>query len=229
MLSKASWESDPNQIGALGAYAWLNAPPEKFNAMIAGLAPEKLSPALESRLAELASSVDAETLGLGAYDPLGLMDAAKAGVDPALMRGGATSEFSSADEAFRVLYVDPASTPETYRDTAAWLDLVRKEITEPWQKAHPEFADAKLAFTGSPAFRAEISMGMESDMNQSIGGITIIVGFLFWLLHRTLKPLLLLMLSLLCSMLLTLGIAVAVVWLAECHEHGICGHSHGHD
>ena len=40
--------------------------------------------------------------------------------------------------------------------------------------AHPEFAEAKLGFTGSPAFRAEISMGMETDMNQSIGGITII-------------------------------------------------------
>ncbi len=207
VLSKPSWESDPNQIGALGAYAWLNAPPEKFNAMAAGLEPAQLRPALEKRLAELASSIDAETLGLGAYDPLALMDAAKSGVDPALMRGGATNEFSSADGFFRVLYVDPVSTPETYRDTNNWLQRVRQEITEPWQKAHPEFAEAKLAFTGSPAFRAEISMGMETDMNQSIGGITIIVGFLFWLLHRTLKPLLLLMLSLLSAMLLTLGIA----------------------
>ncbi len=207
VLTKPSWEADPSQIGALGAYAWLNAPPEKFAGMVTSLEPAALRPALERRLADLASSLDAEALGLGAYDPLGLMEAAKAGVDPALMRGGATNEFSSADGQFRVLYVDPISVPETYRDTDEWLQRVRQEITDVWQKQHPEFATAKLAFTGSPVFRAEISMGMERDMNQSIGGITIIVGFLFWLLHRTLKPLLLLMLSLLSAMLLTLGIA----------------------
>ncbi len=207
VLTKPSWEADPQQIGALGAYAWVNAPPEKFTAMRESLAPELLRPVLEKNLAELASALDAETIGLGAYDPLGLMGAAKDGVDPALLRGGATSEFSSADGKFRVLYVDPVTLPSSYRETAAWIDRVRTEGLAPWQAAHPEWSTATFGVTGSPAFRAEISMGMESDMNQSIGGITFIVGFLFWLLHRTLKPLLLLMLSLLCAMLLTLGLA----------------------
>ena len=34
----------------------------------------------------------------------------------------------------------------------------------------------RLALTGDPAFRAEISTGMEKDMSQSVGGITFIVA-----------------------------------------------------
>lgn len=207
VITKPSWESDPTQLGSLGAYGWLNAPPEKFNDLVRSLAPEQLRPALEAKLADLAISVDNEALALGAYDPLGLMSAAKAGVDPAMLRSGSTSEFSSEDGTFRVLYVDPAAIPGSYRETHDWLQAVRNDIVKSWQTAHPEFSAAKISFTGSPSFRSEISMGMEEDMNQSIGGITLIVGFLFWLLHRTIKPLVLLMLSLLASMLLTLGIA----------------------
>jgi predicted exporter len=47
-------------------------------------------------------------------------------------------------------------------------------------------------------------------MRQSIGAVTFIVGFLFWLLHRRMKPLFWLLLAILCANLLTLGTAGAI-------------------
>lgn len=205
--TKPIWESDPQVIASLAAYSWLNAPPDQVAALEAGLAPEKLKPMLESRLQDLATAVDEEAIGLGAYDPLGLLAQVKRGLDPNMMRSGGGSEYSSADGTFRVIYADPSSKPGSYQETDAWLKKVRTEVVDTWQQKEPKFAGIKVGFTGAPAFRAEIATGMEADMSQSVGGITFIVGFLFWLLHRTMKPLLLLMLSLFSAGLLTLGVA----------------------
>jgi predicted exporter len=76
-----------------------------------------------------------------------------------------------------------------------------------WQRAKPETAGLTIGFTGSPAFEAEIGTGMERDMSQSISGISVLVGALFWLLHRRLQPLLLLLLAMLVAGVLTLGVA----------------------
>jgi predicted exporter len=57
---------------------------------------------------------------------------------------------------------------------------------------------------------SRVATGMEGDMRQSIGAVTFLVGFLFWLLHRSVKPLLWLLLAILCANMLTLGTAGAI-------------------
>lgn len=206
VIAQPTWESDAGQISSLAAYAWLNAPPERVAALRNKLASADLQQHLEEKINSLATEIDGMALTLGAYDPLGLLEAAKSGLDSNLERNGA-GEFGSKDGKFRLLTVDAVSPLHSYRDATTWIRDIRSRIVEPWHQQLPDSKTITLGITGSPAFRAEISTAMEEDMSQSIGGITFIVGFLFWLLHRTIRPLFLLLASMLVSGLITLGIA----------------------
>ena len=204
--SKAAWESHPEQFSSLAAYVLRNAPPERLKKLEESLSPSKIADTLQAKLEKLATSMDTAEVMLGANDPLSLVDTAKAGIDPSLMTQAGGNEFASADGTFRVLYVDAANSVKSYRASADWLQKV-KEVVTAWQSSQPDATKSKVAYTGTPAFQAEIGTGMESDMSQSISGITFVVGFLFWLLHRSIRPLLLIMLSLIGAGLMTLGVA----------------------
>ncbi len=206
---RPAWESDPQEFAEMAAYAWWNAPPGRTEALTRRLSSGQITGEMDRLLEKLATSTDGQDIALGSYDPLGLTSMLMAGLDPSALQssGGGASEFSSGDGTFRLIYLDPAHPAPGYRETHAWLTALRADLDGPWRAEHPEFAPVRLGLTGEPAFRAEIATGMESDMKQSIGGITFIVGFLFWLLHRTLKPLLLLMAAILCANLLALGVA----------------------
>ncbi len=64
-----------------------------------------------------------------------------------------------------------------------------------------------LGYTGSPAFVAEISGGMEHDMTSSVGITSLIIAALFWLFHRRLLPMiwLLFLLAVILACTLALG------------------------
>ncbi|MGV3663319.1 MAG: MMPL family transporter [Prosthecobacter sp.] len=210
--SQSLLQSDPAIIAEVVAYLWLNAPPQEVARLEAALAPASL-PALLAKAKESAgASLDLQSATLSGYDPLGLARGALqllgGGGDVSGMMG---DEFSSADGTLRLLFVTPPGEAlADYRAANAWLTRIKQEVREKWLPAQGELPGVKIGFTGDPAFQAEIATGMESDMRQGIGVVTFIVGFLFWLLHRSVKPLFWLLLAILCANLLTLGTAGAV-------------------
>lgn len=210
--SQSLLQSDPAIIAEVVAYLWLNAPPQEVAKFVSSLDAAGL-PALLAKAKETAgASMDLQSATLTGYDPLGLARGAlqllSGGADMSRMMG---DEFSSADGTLRLLFVTPPGKAlADYRAANAWLTEIKQEVREKWLPAQGGLPGVKIGFTGDPAFQAEIATGMESDMRQSIGAVTFIVGFLFWLLHRSVKPLFWLLLAILCANLLTLGTAGAV-------------------
>lgn len=210
--SQSLLQSDPAIIAEVVAYLWLNAPPQEVAKFVSSLDAAGL-PALLAKAKETAgASIDLQSATLSGYDPLGLARGAlqllSGGADMSSMMG---DEFSSADGTLRLLFVTPPGKAlADYRAANAWLTEIKKEVREKWLPEQGELPGVKIGFTGDPAFQAEIATGMESDMRQGIGAVTFIVGFLFWLLHRSVKPLFWLLLAILCANLLTLGTAGAV-------------------
>ena len=207
--SKSLLQSDPAIIAEVVAYLWLNAPPQEIAKLTASL-DAALLPALLTKAKETAgTSLDLQNATMSGYDPLGLARGAMQ-----LLSGGAdmssmmSDEFSSADGTLRLLFVTPPGKAlADYRAANTWLTQIKSEVREHWLPQQGELTGVKIGFTGDPAFQAEIATGMEGDMRQSIGAVTFIVGFLFWLLHRSVKPLFWLLLAILCANLITLGTA----------------------
>lgn len=210
--SQSLLQSDPEIIAEVVAYLWLNAPPPEVAKLVASLDPATLPGVLTKAKESAGASIDLQSATLSGYDPLGLARGAlnllSGGSD---MSGVMGDEFSNADGTLRLLYVTPPGKAlADYRAANAWLTQVKHEVREVWLAQQEELKGVKIGFTGDPAFQAEIATGMEGDMRQSIGAVTFIVGFLFWLLHRSVKPLFWLLLAILCANLITLGTAGAI-------------------
>lgn len=196
------------ELAGMVAYALLNAPPDRVRALTGKLSGDGAQQTATAMLEELTTSQDSQIMSAGAYDPLGLTGPLFEAADPNLLGAtGAGNGYRSSDGTFQLVFAEPLMTTSDYHLVQEWLDRMRQEGIAAWRAAHPGFARVAVAFTGEPAFRAEVATGMEEDMSQSVGGITLIVGFLFWLLHRTIKPLILIMIGLFMTNLLTLGAA----------------------
>jgi len=199
------WRTAPGGLVDLTAYSWLNAPPERVRALEAALAPERLDAGLRARLATISEALDPLSATLGSRDPLGLGAVLAESLDAgAGLNGG--DGFATGDGAYHLLKVRTGRDLHGYRETAQWLDQVRAVVAG-WQRSQPAAAAVQVRYTGSPAFEAEIGAGMESDMGQSVSAITLVVALLFWLLHRSIRMLLYLLLAMLATGLLTLGVA----------------------
>jgi predicted exporter len=203
--AEPAWRTAPAGWVELTANAWLNAPPERVLQLEASLAPARLDALLQARLGTISESLDPMAAALDSRDPLGmgavLTETLNLGAEP-----GGGDGFATEDGTFHLIKVKAGRTLHGYREISQWLDQVRA-LVNAWQHAQPAAAAVRIAYTGSPAFEAEIGSGMESDMSQSVSGITLVVGFLFWLLHRRIRPLLYLLLAMLVTGLLTLGVA----------------------
>ncbi len=198
---KPSWESHPEDMLEMVAYSWLNAPPDKVKALQASLSPTEIGKTLKQRVDRLASSMDPMAVAIESNDVLGLTQAMRAGLDSATMESLSGGGFANEDGTFRVLYVDAAKPMTGYREISNWLDQIKAAVTAVVKPG------VQIGYTGSPAFQAEIGSGMEGDMQQSVSGITFVVAFLFWLLHRRLKPLFFILLAMLATGFITLGVA----------------------
>lgn len=199
-----AWRAEPQGMAELAAHAWLNAPPEKVLGLEAALATDQIDALLRGRLETISGTFNPLTAAVASRDPLGLGAILAPASEIDAMAGGG-DEFASSDGAFHVIKVEAPPEVEGYRGFASWLTKVRAVVAA-WQEKEGS-QDVKVAYTGSPAFEAEIGMGMERDMNQSVSGISFLVGLLFWLLHRRIQPLIYLMLAILATGMLTLGVA----------------------
>lgn len=206
------WEEQPADLAENLAWQWLQRDPAEFLRLEERLRPAELSSVLGEALQQLASSLDPEELVRTGYDPLGLsrLDGGDRG---RWNRDAAQSLFSDSSGTFRVIQVEPATEEGDYRKTARWLADVRataagalRELGESEGKGEGAAGRIHLGYTGGPAFRAEISAGMESDLRQSILSTVVLIAGLFWAAHRTWRPLGWLIVALLLTLVLTLGL-----------------------
>jgi predicted RND superfamily exporter protein len=205
------WETHPGELAELAAYLLLNAPPDKVQAAVERVAPDRTAQTLQETLERLAETVSpAEVMRLG-YDPLRFSEALE-GLEKAA--AGAPGEFSSADGMFRVLYLDAAPKFKDYRDTIRWVNEVRAVAAQA-----NTVPGATLGFTGEPVFLAEISQGMEADMKTSGVVALAIIAAIFWLCYRRLRPLAALVAMLLLTFVLSL--AAAGLFLSDLTVMGV--------
>ena len=200
------WMTDPAALVTLASHALLNAPPADLAALANSLDAANLDHTLKTSVGTLTGSLDPMESTLAARDPLGL-GKFLAGALKANNSRQSSDGFSSASGDFHLLKIDAPRDVSGYLDASAWLADVQA-ATRAWQATRPaDDAPLTTGFTGTPAFAAEIGSGMHNDMRQSVSGITLIVGILFFLYHRRIVPLFLILAAMLTSGLITLGIA----------------------
>jgi len=186
------------------AWLWLQQPAPAMAALAEALAPARLGPLLASSRDTLATSLDPLEWARVGNDPLGLtrLPGMEASL-PGLSEGNGLFEGDSGR--FRVVWVEPPRERMNHVEATEWIREVRGEV------AVALGADAGpggvvASHTGGPAFLAEIGTGMEGDLRSSVLATLALIGGLFWLAHRSWRPVGLLVLSL----VLTLGLTLAL-------------------
>jgi len=204
-VSRAPWEQRPQDLAEILAFLLLNQPPDQIAALAARLSPEQAPAVLASTLDTLGSSFSPREIAMLSYDPYQLTGALD---QSALFSDEQQSEFSSSDGAFRVVYVEAAHPFASYLEASKWIGGIRA-LAQAWKENQP----VTVAFTGEPAFLAEISTSMQGDMMSS-GFVTLaIIALIFWLCYRRLRPLL--HLQLMLALIFLLSLATAGIFLSE--------------
>lgn len=209
-------QSDPQVAADLLAYMWVNADPVATRELVSNLSPNHIDNELEQVIESLGEGLPDQESFLRSYDPLGLVSGLPKGIDSAgLTPSAADSAFASADQRFRVLYLKaPSSESMDYKQAGFWINDIRSLMIE-WKKSvakeHPNWSNLAIAFTGEPAFVAEIGASMEKDMHTSITSTILLICLLFWIMHRRLMPLIWLVLMLLIVFGLTLALASLLI------------------
>lgn len=199
-LWQPPWLDHPGDAAENLAWLWLQRPPAELAAMSARLTGDALTRHLAETREALATSLDPQELARASYDPLGFTQL------PSAVPGGGFDQgngvFVGDEGRFRVVYVDPANPDMNYREAAAWLDAVRGRVA---QIVDGE-SRVTIAYTGGPAFLSEIATGMESDLRNSVLTTLAVIAVLFWLAHRSLRPLLCLLAALGVTLVGTLAL-----------------------
>lgn len=202
---QAPWIEDPSAAAENLAWMWLQQPPEEFARLAARLSPTNVDRELTSVRETLATSLDPDALARASYDPLGFSRLPSTSGPPAGFDTG-TGIFVNEDGTFRVIYVDPAPAHMNYTQADAWLAAVRRASTNAVAIPALDGADIHLGFTGTPAFVAEIATGMERDLTSSVLSTVVLIALLFWLAHRSWRPLGWLVVSLGLTLVITLAL-----------------------
>ncbi len=189
VLWEPAWMERPAQAVELMGYLWLNQPPAVFAELTNRLTGTNIDTTLDLAREQLAASLSPMDIARRGYDPYGLTSLPESVTSAGASFGEGQNLFASPDGTFRILFVRAKSEIANYRECIQWLKEVKAVIARARQQgAIP--ADAAIGYTGSPAFEAEISSGMEHDMTGSIAITSGIIALLFWFFHRRLVPML---------------------------------------
>ncbi len=199
VVSKSPWESSPGDLGELAAYLSLNSSQETFAALNERLAPAQRAKTLADTLERIGDSISPQEVTLASYDPFGIVPSL---LESGLLSRSKTSEFSSADGTFRVLYVYAPQPLKNYKAAIAWIAAIKRAVQE-WRI----LPGVTLGFTGEPSFVADISGAMEWDMSSSSFVTLVLIALVFLACYRRATPLLGLQLMLALIFALTLGAA----------------------
>jgi uncharacterized protein len=200
------WQEHPDQAAELIAFAWLNQPHDSWNTLTNRLHPPNLDPWLQQVRHRLATSLSPSEIARAAFDPFQLTSIPSSSASALPNFNGGHELFASPDGTFRVLFVQAPHSLNNYRACVLWLRELRNVVAT-WQRSNPIASDVSIAYTGQPAFMAEIGGGMERDMMRSVSGTTLVIALLFYAVHRRFLPLLwlLLLLAIILAATLTLG------------------------
>lgn len=195
---QAPWLENPSDLPELLAWMWLNRPPAEMESLAARLSPGRVEAELAAARETLEGSLSPADLARVAADPLGLSRPGTAGMPE---WAGSDGGFASPDGTFRMVAVEPAEGSQDYRHAARWLAEVRAVV-----EAVPAVARGgiRVRFTGGPAFATEIARGMQSDFGSSVLTTALVIAGLFWVAHRSWRPLLRLVATLGLTLVATL-------------------------
>ncbi len=198
-VDAAPWDSHPEDLAEIIAYLLLNQPPEKIAALTQRLSPAEAPDIARAAVETLSESLSPQDIALLGYDPFGLGASL---FDSGLIPEDMQSEFSSADGKFRVIYVESAKPIDNYEIAIDWIGHI-KQVAAESIAGQP----VKLGFTGQPGFVADISGTMKWDMISSSFVTLLVIGAIFWLCYRRVKPLLDLLLMLSLVFIISMGLA----------------------
>ncbi len=209
LVVEVRWAQPMDQLAGSGAallaWAFENAAPDRVQRVRAGLEGKGVEAQLQKALREVTTSLDAERVQRASYDPLGLLEALD--LSAAASLEGSLFGLMSEDGTFRALMVTPASAMGNYKAAGAWLEQIKREVAA--ITAGQE--GVRVAYTGEPAFQAEIGAGIERDMSSTIGLTEVLIALLFWVMFRRLKPLLWIQALVVLSMAVTLSLGGLLV------------------
>ena len=186
------------------AWLWLQQPPEKLRAFGERLRPERVPETIAEARERLATSLDPMEIARAGYDPLGLLEVP--GLEATGGGAGAPGGkdgFGNASGTFRMVLVEPSKPRMSYREATGWLERVKARVAVATTAAG--VSDLRVAYTGGPAFLTEVANGMERDLQTSVASTVLMIGLLFWMAHRSFRPLRLLVAALLGTLVLTLA------------------------
>ncbi len=209
LVAEVRWAQPMDQLAGSGAalLAWAleNAAPDRVQRLRARLEGQGLEAQLQKALQDMTTGLDAERVQRASYDPLGLLEVLD--LSAAASLEGSLFGLMSEDGTFRALMVTPASEVGNYKAAGAWLEQIRAEVAAVCEGQ----VGLKVAYTGEPAFQAEIGAGIERDMSSTIGLTEVLIALLFWVMFRRLKPLLWIQGLVMLSMAVTLGLGGLLV------------------
>ena len=127
-------------------------------------------------------------MAVGAYDPFGLLEIPSLTQQAIPFATSSDDLFASEDGTFRMMFVESSSALTTYRECRAWLQQMHYLVDQ--ARSYGTVSNSvTIHYTGRPAFVTEIASGMENDMGGSSTGTLAVIGLLFYLTHRRIRPL----------------------------------------
>lgn len=183
------WQENPMEAADWVAYLWLNQPPAAFAELLARLAPTNLPNVLAETLKVLTVSLSPLEVAQLSYDPYGLTRLPGSATGEAPTGETGDEMFVAADGQFRLVYVSARPDLEQYTACRSWLAAIRQQIRDAQSRGQIS-STAEIHATGRPVFVSEISGGMERDMSGTASGTLTVIGLLFWLTHRRVRPML---------------------------------------
>lgn len=213
LVESTRWDTGFREsIADTVAWAWAQRAPMDLEVLEQRLEAGRIAQELAACRERLATTLDPAEIARLAYDPLGLLDVP--GLSGMEAPGRAQADpFSSSDGTFRVVSVAPLNPSMPYREAAVWLGRIRGVVEEARQRivGNPDGKTVRVAFTGYVAIMAETANGMERDLTSSVTLTLAVICLLFWVTHRSLKPLAWLVVSLLLTFLVTLALGSLVL------------------
>lgn len=204
---EAPWMEHPDQLGELFGWLWFNQPPDAFAALTNRMTPAKLKSSLEQTKEALATAMSPMDLARREMDPFDLLSTMPAMTNLAGFSSGQNQQmFASTDGTFHVLYVQSTVDLSGYRECESFLKTIRGIVNGLQSKEPEKWKDVTVHYTGRPVFVKEIATSMQNDMSHSVGATSVIIAFLFWLMHRRWKPMLWLLALLMLILVATLAL-----------------------
>ena len=206
------WMDEPQQLGELLGWLWYNQTPASFSELTNRLAVTNLDAVLGQTKDALSTSMSPMDLGRLEYDPYNLMSLPALSNMANFSSGQNQQMFASADEKFRVLYVESAIDLSSYRSCESWLKAIHGVVDGfKAQGTNDAWKDTVIRYTGRPVFVQEIASSMQNDMSHSIGATSTIIAILFYLMHRRLRPMAWLIALLMMILVATLALGALLM------------------